>query len=100
VPRVRSRTKFAKPVVYEASESLGQLGNLALSDQQADTMQDEPPAEFVVDQDPIAQTLLPEALEHGVLIPLKTTLELRDDHTCTTILITRAPVKCANPLIT
>jgi tRNA-specific adenosine deaminase 3 len=63
-------------------------------------MQDDAPAEFAVDQDPIAQTLLPEALEDGILIPLKTTLELRDDHTCTTVLITRAPVKSANSLIT
>lgn len=50
-------------------------------------------------QDPIIQQLMQSDVEHGVLIPLKTTLELRDDHVTGRVLITRAPVKAANPAI-
>ncbi|KAK3946160.1 cytidine deaminase-like protein [Diplogelasinospora grovesii] len=50
-------------------------------------------------QDPIVRDILHEELEHGVLIPLKTTLELRDDHVTGRVLITRCPVKSANPAI-
>ena len=50
-------------------------------------------------QDPIVQDLVRGDIEHGVLIPLKTTLELRDDHVTGRVLITRAPVKAANPAI-
>ncbi|KAK5661522.1 hypothetical protein OQA88_11426 [Cercophora sp. LCS_1] len=50
-------------------------------------------------QDHIVQDLVRGELEHGVLIPLKTTLELRDDHVTGRVLITRAPVKAANPAI-
>ncbi|KAK0639300.1 cytidine deaminase-like protein [Cercophora newfieldiana] len=50
-------------------------------------------------QDPIIPELLRYELDHGVLIPLKTTLELRDDHVTGRVLITRAPVKAANPAI-
>ena len=50
-------------------------------------------------QDPIIQSLVREEVDHGVLIPLKTTLELRDDHITGRVLITRTPVKSANPTI-
>ena len=50
-------------------------------------------------QDPVIQQLVQSDVEHGVLIPLKTTLELRDDHVTGRVLITRAPVKAANPAI-
>lgn len=50
-------------------------------------------------QDPIVQSLVREEVDHGVLIPLKTTLELRDDHVTGRVLITRTPVKSANPTI-
>lgn len=50
-------------------------------------------------QDTVVQDLVRGELQHGVLIPLKTTLELRDDHVTGRVLITRAPVKAANPAI-
>ncbi|EAQ83961.1 hypothetical protein CHGG_10365 [Chaetomium globosum CBS 148.51] len=50
-------------------------------------------------QDPIVRELLQEDVEHGVLIPLKTTLELRDDYQTGHVLITRTPTKAANPAI-
>lgn len=50
-------------------------------------------------QDPIVRELLEDEVEHGVLIPLKTTLELRDDYQTGHVLITRAPTKAANPVI-
>lgn len=51
-------------------------------------------------QDPIVRELVRDELEHGVLIPLKTTLELRDDYQTGRVLITRTPLKSANPAIT
>jgi len=50
-------------------------------------------------QDSIVRELLEDEVEHGVLIPLKTTLELRDDYQTGHVLITRAPTKAANPVI-
>lgn len=50
-------------------------------------------------QEPIVRELLQEDVEHGVLIPLKTTLELRDDYQTGHVLITRTPTKAANPAI-
>ncbi len=50
-------------------------------------------------QDPIVRELLQDEIEHGVLIPLKTTLELRDDYQTGHLLITRTPTKAANPAI-
>lgn len=50
-------------------------------------------------QDPIVRELLQDEVEHGVLIPLKTTLELRDDYQTGRVLITRTPTKAANPVI-
>ncbi|KAH7320946.1 cytidine deaminase-like protein [Stachybotrys elegans] len=38
-------------------------------------------------------------LNRGVLIPLKTTQEVRQDHTIVNAIITRAPTKCANEVI-
>jgi hypothetical protein len=50
-------------------------------------------------QDPIVRELIQDEIEHGVLIPLKTTLELRDDYQTGRVLITRTPTKSANPAI-
>jgi hypothetical protein len=52
--------------------------------------------------DPEQQQQPPSELteEHGgVLIPLKTTLELRDDHVEGQAFITRAPLKAANSVV-
>lgn len=62
-------------------------------------MQDEAMKSAIEAQDPVVQALVPKDIEQGVLIPLKTTLELRDDHSCANVLITRSPVKCANSVI-
>ncbi|SPQ27334.1 6de44d6a-be10-4eb6-87a9-442a82b8ae34 [Thermothielavioides terrestris] len=50
-------------------------------------------------QHPLVRELVPDEVEHGVLIPLKTTLELRDDYQTGRVLITRTPTKAANPVI-
>lgn len=50
-------------------------------------------------QNPIVRELVQEDIERGVLIPLKTTLELRDDYQTGHVLITRTPTKAANPAI-
>lgn len=43
--------------------------------------------------------LFPDFRRKGVLIPLKTTMELRQDHTIIEAYITRAPTKAANNVI-
>lgn len=50
-------------------------------------------------QDPLARELIQGGVEEGVLVPLKTTLELRDDYQTGHVLITRTPTKSANPAI-
>lgn len=51
-------------------------------------------------QQQVVKDILPAGVSQGVLIPLKTTLELRDDHRCVNVVITRVPVKSANAVIT
>jgi tRNA-specific adenosine deaminase 3 len=48
---------------------------------------------------PLIGDLLPGHLGGGVLIPLKTTLETRQDHTIVQGLITRTPVKYTNDVV-
>jgi len=50
-------------------------------------------------QEPVVKELIEDDIEHGVLVPLKTTLELRDDYQTGRVLITRVPTKAANPAI-
>ncbi|KFA68662.1 hypothetical protein S40285_02610 [Stachybotrys chlorohalonatus IBT 40285] len=47
----------------------------------------------------LVDDLKPQHLNRGVLIPLKTTQEVRQDHTIVHALITRAPTKSANEVI-
>lgn len=58
--------------------------------------------DIIAAQQQVVKDILPaqSALRQGVLVPLKTTLELRDDHRCMNIIITRTPVKSANAVIT
>ena len=49
---------------------------------------------------PLIDDLNPDHLKKGVLIPLKTTQEVRQDHTIVQALITRAPTRCANEVLT
>lgn len=48
---------------------------------------------------PIVDDLKEKHLNRGVLIPLKTTQEVRQDHTTVQAYITRAPTKSANDVI-
>ena len=48
---------------------------------------------------PLIDGLLPQCSKRGVLIPLKTTQEVRQDHTIVQAFITRVPTKCANDVI-
>lgn len=56
--------------------------------------------DIIAAQQQVVKDILPAGVGHGVLIPLKTTLELRDDHRCVNVVITRVPVKSANAVIT
>lgn len=49
---------------------------------------------------PLVDDLSPKHLRRGVLIPLKTTQEVRQDHVIVQAWITRAPTKQANDVIT
>ncbi len=50
--------------------------------------------------DELMRSLAPAGVDDGILIPLKTTLELHDERmVCGEVLITRAPVKCASAVI-
>jgi hypothetical protein len=48
---------------------------------------------------PLVDDIDHDQLERGVLIPLKTTQEVRQDHTIVQALITRAPTKSANDVL-
>lgn len=48
----------------------------------------------------LVRDLVPTHLSRGVLIPLKTTLEVRQDHTLVQAYITRAPTRAANDVMT
>ncbi|ROW16946.1 hypothetical protein VPNG_01137 [Cytospora leucostoma] len=50
-------------------------------------------------QQQVVKDILPAEVKPGVLVPLKTTLELRDDHRCVNVAVTRVPVKTANAVI-
>lgn len=54
----------------------------------------------VVQPHALIEDLMPTHLGTGVLIPLKTTLEIRQDHTIVQAFITRVPTKSANDFIT
>lgn len=56
-------------------------------------------SEIIEGQEPVTKSLIPEHIEDGVLIPLKTTLELRDDHHCGQVLITRTPIRSTSAVI-
>ena len=56
-------------------------------------------ARVIEGQEPVTKSLVPEHIEPGVLIPLKTTLELRDDHKCGHMLITRSPIRSTSAVI-
>ncbi|TDZ23089.1 tRNA-specific adenosine deaminase subunit tad3 [Colletotrichum orbiculare MAFF 240422] len=53
----------------------------------------------IIQPHPLIDALLPKQLGRGVLIPLKTTLEIRQDHTIVQALLTRAPSKSTNDVV-
>lgn len=56
-------------------------------------------ARVIEGQEPVTKSLIPKHIEPGVLIPLKTTLELRDDHRTGHMLITRSPIRSTSAVI-
>lgn len=59
----------------------------------------EPEGPCEVTPNPLIDDLNPDKLRRGVLIPLKTTQEVRQDHVIVQAWITRAPTKQANDVI-
>ncbi|KAI1809200.1 hypothetical protein GGS20DRAFT_338101 [Poronia punctata] len=55
--------------------------------------------EVVETLDPVSRRLIPANIDTGTLVPLKTTLELRDNLTLGLAYITRAPVRCTNDIV-
>ncbi|KAK7744720.1 hypothetical protein SLS62_010077 [Diatrype stigma] len=55
--------------------------------------------EVVETLDPVSRRLLPENINLGTLVPLKTTLELRDNLTLGHAYITRAPTRFTNDVV-
>ena len=56
-------------------------------------------ANALVAQDDLVREILTGKIEDGVLIPLKTVQEIRDDHRTAPALLTRAPTKNASVII-
>jgi len=56
--------------------------------------------EVVETLDPVSRRLIPANISSGTLVPLKTTLELRDNLTLGLAYITRAPTRCTNDIVT
>lgn len=59
----------------------------------------EPIGPCIILPNPLVDDLSPKNLGRGVLIPLKTSQEVRQDHTIVQAYITRAPTKSANDVI-
>ncbi|KAI1311674.1 hypothetical protein F5Y03DRAFT_285794 [Xylaria venustula] len=56
--------------------------------------------EVVETLDPVSRRLIPANIDSGTLVPLKTTLELRDNLTLGHAYITRAPTRYTNDIVT
>ncbi|KAI0914526.1 hypothetical protein F4823DRAFT_621539 [Ustulina deusta] len=56
--------------------------------------------EVVETLDPVSRRLIPANIDSGTLVPLKTTLELRDNLTLGLAYITRAPTRYTNDIVT
>jgi hypothetical protein len=91
--------KEAKPAITEAPPDL----DPAESSDSTVTAPPEPPKDPRLRRrvlpNPIIDKMVTQNYERGVLIPLKTTQEVRQDHTIVQALITRAPTKSANDVI-
>ena len=58
-----------------------------------------PPGPSEIISNPLIEGIDHKALDKGVLIPLKTTLEVRQDHAVVSAYVTRAPTKCASEVM-
>ncbi|KAI1179683.1 hypothetical protein F4777DRAFT_442359 [Nemania sp. FL0916] len=56
--------------------------------------------EVVETLDPVSRQLIPASIDSGTLVPLKTTLELRDNLTLGLAYVTRAPTRHTNDIVT
>ncbi|KAI0156389.1 cytidine deaminase-like protein [Xylariaceae sp. FL1272] len=56
--------------------------------------------EVVETLDPVSRRLIPANIDPGTLVPLKTTLELRDNLTLGLAYVTRAPTRLTNDVVT
>lgn len=57
------------------------------------------PMKVVETLDPVSQRLIPRNIDKGTLVPLKTTLELRDNLLIGNAYVTRAPTKLTNDVV-
>ena len=55
--------------------------------------------EVVEELDPISRQLVPQTLHHGILVPLKTHLEIKDNLSLGLAYITRASTKMTNHVV-
>ncbi len=55
--------------------------------------------EVVETLDPVSRRILPQNVNLGTLIPLKTTLELRDNLSLGLVYVTRAPTRFTNDVV-
>ncbi|ORY64109.1 cytidine deaminase-like protein [Pseudomassariella vexata] len=55
--------------------------------------------EVVETLDPVSRRLIPQSIDSGTLVPLKTTLELRDNLSVGLAYVTRAPTKLTNDVV-
>lgn len=81
-------------------EQISGTGNGALLNAGIDAAVSEEPVIYRgVVPNPLIDHLKDRHKDRGVLIPLKTTQEVRQDHTVVQAWVTRAPTKCANDVI-
>jgi hypothetical protein len=83
------------PIATEASDA----DSLSIQEKPTNKEINKPEAPGLGLQNVLVQHLVPSHLRRGVLIPLKTTLEVRQDHTLVQAYITRAPTKSAGQVV-
>ncbi|CAI4217256.1 unnamed protein product [Parascedosporium putredinis] len=83
-----SQQIFVKEAPAVTAQTVGQAG-----------LDSSPPEPVEILTNPLIEGIDVTSLKKGVLIPLKTTLEVRQDHSVVQVYITRAPTKCANEVM-
>ena len=97
----RQTTAVGRPPALDRNSSFGGPAGVASSvdNNGGDPDMPRPVVAAEVIPHPIVNDYVDQHRRKGVLIPLKTTLELRQDHTLTRAYITRAPIKAANNIV-